>query len=169
MENPFAGMDPETMLRTLKQEADRMEAKARRLQEDLAAATATVTSPDGAVTVTLSPTGALQDISFSDKATNHRPSTLGPLVMKTVQTAQRQVADKVSESLSQQLGGEQTMDFMRQFVPQPPPEQPRRVEQTADDDPGSVLRKRPGRGQQTTETDRARRRPNEGNSGSLLR
>jgi DNA-binding protein YbaB len=169
VENPFAGMDPDTMLRTLKQEADQMEAKARRLQEDLAAATTTVTSPDGAVTVTLSPTGALQDISFSDKATNHRPSTLGPLVMKTVQTAQRQVADKVSEALSQQLGSERTTDFMRQFVPQPPPEQPRRVEQTSDDDPGSVLRKRPGRGQQPTETGRPRRRPDEGNSGSLLR
>lgn len=163
MENPFAGMDPDTMLRTLKQEAEQMEAKARRLQEDLAAATTTVTSPDGAVTVTLSPTGALQAISFSDKATNHRPSTLGPLVMKTVQTAQRQVADKVSESLSQQLGGEQTVDFMRQFVPQPPAE-PAHAE-----DDGSVLRKRPGRSQQPTDTGRPRRRPDDSGSGSVLR
>ena len=168
MENPFAGMDPDTMLRTLKQESEQMEVKARQLQQEMAAATVTTTSPDGAVTVTVSPTGALQDISFSDKATNHRPATLGPLVMKTVHAAQRQVADRVTASVRQHFDSPDTVDFMRQFLPEPPPEPSRQVERDPDDGEGSVLRKRPGRGQQPTESDRPRRRDDgDGGSGVL--
>ena len=167
MENPFVGMDPDTMLRTLKQEAEQMEAKARQLQQEMAAATVTSTSPDGAVTVTVSPTGALQDISFSDKATNHRPSTLGPLVMKTVHAAQRQAAEHVTASVRQHFGSEDSVDYMRQFLPATPPEPSREVTREPDEGEGSVLRKRPSRGQQPTESDRPRRRHD--GDGSLLR
>lgn len=145
MENPFAGMDPEAMLLTLKQEAEQLETKARQLQDELTDATATVSSPDGAVTVTLSPTGALQNISFSDKATNHRPDTLGPLVMKTVQAAQRQISDQVTKSVSQQFGDTDTMEFVRQYMPQSEPESPRRTDTDLDEGRSSIMRKRPGR------------------------
>lgn len=169
MENPFAGMDPDTMLRTLKQEAEQMEVKARQLQQEMAAATVTTTSPDGAVTVTVSPTGALQDISFSDKATNHRPSSLGPLVMKTVQAAQRQVTERVTDSVRQHFGSPETVDFMSQFLPELPPEPKPQVERDPDDGQGAVLRKRPNRGEQPTASDRPRRRPDGDGTGSLLR
>jgi DNA-binding protein YbaB len=157
------------MLRTLKHEAAQMEVKARQLRQEMAAATVTSTSPDGAVTVTVSPTGALQDISFSDKATNHRPSTLGPLVMKTVHAAQRQAADQVTASVRQHFGSQDSVDYMRQFLPETPPEPSRQMEREPDDGEGSVLRKRPSRGQQTTDSDRPRRRHGDDGTGSLLR
>ncbi|MPZ82186.1 MAG: hypothetical protein GEV28_18015 [Actinophytocola sp.] len=60
-----------------------------------AATTATATTTGGAVTVTLSPTGALQGISFSAKASAHKPEALGPLVTRTVQDAQRPASARV--------------------------------------------------------------------------
>ncbi len=145
MENPFAGMDPDAMLHALKQEADQLESKARKLQDELAAASATVSSPDGAVTVTLSQTGALQNISFSDKATNHRPDTLGALVMKTVQTAQRAVSERVAQSVSEQFDGADTMNFVRQYMPQAPPDPARGPDADLDEGQSSIMRKHPGR------------------------
>lgn len=84
MANPFEGTDSDTMLRELRQQAETLEIRATELHTELANATATATSPDGAVTATLSPTGALQNITFSAKSANHTPEALGPLVMKTV-------------------------------------------------------------------------------------
>ncbi len=143
MDNPFAGMDPDSMLHALTQQAEQLERKARKLQDDLAEASATVSSSDGAVTVTLSPTGALQDISFSDKATNHRPETLGPLVMRTVQSAQRVVSDRVAQSVGEQFDG--AMDFVRQYMPQTPAGPHREQDADPVEDQGSIMRKRPGR------------------------
>lgn len=145
MENPFAGMDPDAMLLALKQEADQLESKARKLQDDLVAASATVSSPDGAVTVTLSPTGALQNISFSDKATNHRPDTLGPLVMKTVQTAQRAVSERVAQSVSEQFDGADAMNFVRQYMPPVVSDPSRKANAEFHEDESPIMRKRPGR------------------------
>jgi DNA-binding protein YbaB len=157
MANPF--QDPESMLRELREQAAELETRATRLRDDLAAASATATSPDGAVTVTLSPTGALQDISFTAKAAAHKPEALGPLVMKTVQAAQREVSSRVAASLAEQFGDPETMDFITQFMPQPEEPKPSRDE----DFDGNVLRKRQGRVPQ----DPKARRPDEG--GSLLR
>ncbi|HEY0449745.1 YbaB/EbfC family nucleoid-associated protein [Actinophytocola sp.] len=142
--NPFAGMEPESMLQTLRQQADGLAAKAGRLREEITAATATASSADGAVTVTLSPTGALQDISFSAKASGLTPDELGPLVMRTVHEAQRQASARVEASV-RQLGDESTMDFLRQFMPTPEPDG--RVERDPEAEYGAVLRKRPGRQQ----------------------
>jgi len=142
MANPF--QDPESMLRELRQQAADLENKATRLRDDLASASATATSPDGAVTVTLSPTGALQDISFSAKAAAHKPEALGPLVMKTVRAAQREVSNRVTASLAEQFGDPETMDFITQFMPKPEPEAPKRPREEDFDNP--VLRKRQGRG-----------------------
>jgi DNA-binding protein YbaB len=161
MANPFEGLDPDSMLRELQQQAEELEAKATQLRSELAAASATATSPDGAVTVTLSPTGALQNISFSAKAAAHKPEALGPLVMKTVQAAQREVSNRVTASLAQQFSDPETMDFITQFMPKPEVGEPR--QERGEDFDGTVLRKRQGR----TPQDPKRPRPDDG--GSLLR
>ncbi|HEX6351678.1 YbaB/EbfC family nucleoid-associated protein [Actinophytocola sp.] len=165
MANPFEGLDPDTMLRQLREQAEALESKATQLRAELAAAAATATSADGAVTVTLSPTGALQNISFSAKAASHAPEALGPLVMRTVAAAQREVSNRVTESLTQQFGDPETMDFITQFMPEPEQE-PQRGDRDPDDFDGAVLRKRQGRGLQDATP--KRRRPDDG-SGSLLR
>ena len=163
--NPFEGLDPDTMLRELRRQADDLENKATQLRSELATATATATSPDGAVTVTLAPTGALQGISFSAKASSVSPEALGPLVMRTVQAAQREVSNRVTASLAQQFGDPETMDFITQFMPKPDAT-PTTKERAPDEEfGGTVLRKRPGR---TIEPDpEMKRRPDDG--GSLLR
>ncbi|HEY7596261.1 MAG TPA: YbaB/EbfC family nucleoid-associated protein [Actinophytocola sp.] len=141
--NPFDGMDHDEVLRTLREQASGIEARAERLRAGLAAASATASSPDGAVTVTLSPTGALQDISFSAKAAGHKPEALGPLVMSAVRAAQRQVSAKLTDSL-RDTAGESTMEFIRRFMPEAEPARP--VRRDPGDEYGSVLRKRSGGG-----------------------
>jgi DNA-binding protein YbaB len=160
--NPFESLDPDTVLRQLQQQADDLEAKATQLRSELDNTTATASSPDGAVTVTLSPTGALQHIEFSAKAASHAPEALGPLVMKTVGVAQREVSQRVTAALAEQFGDPDTMDFITQFMPKPEaePAKPARDQ----DDSGEVLRRRPG-GQAPRPP---RDRPDD-NGGSLLR
>jgi DNA-binding protein YbaB len=135
-------MDHDAVLRTLRERAEGIEARAEQLRAGLEAASASASSPDGAVTVTLSPTGALLDISFSAKAAGHKPEALGPLVMSAVRAAQRQVSAKLTESLEGTFGDPSTMDFFRRFVPEPEPEPARR---DREDEYGTVLRKRPSR------------------------
>lgn len=166
--NPFEGLDPDAMLRELQQQADDLEHKASSLRTELATATATATSPDGAVTVTLSPTGALQNITFSAKASSVKPEALGPLVMTTVQAAQREVSNRVTASLAAQFGDQETMDFITQFMPKTEAEPAKQERAPEDDLSDGVLRKRPGRSAAPTEPEPPRRRPNDG-PGSLLR
>lgn len=121
MANPFEGLDPDSVLRELQQQVDDLQTKAAELRTELANATATVTSPDGAVTVTLFPTGALRDISFSAQAATHGPEALGPLVMETVRAAQREISNRVTASLSEQFGDTDAMDLITRFMPPPGP------------------------------------------------
>jgi len=145
--NPFEGMDHDAVLRALREKAQGIEARAQELRAGLERASATASSPDGAVTVTLSPTGALQHISFSARAAGHKPDALGPLVMSAVRAAQRQVSAKLTESLQGTFGDQSTMDFFRRFVPEPEPEEkPARRDPTE----GGVLRKHPSRPRSAT-------------------
>jgi DNA-binding protein YbaB len=158
MANPFDGLDPDTVLRDLRRQAEDLENKAAQLRTELTNATATATSPDGAVTVTLSPTGALQDITFAAAAAKVTPDRLGPLVMTTVQAAQREVSRRVTASLAQQFGDTDTMDFITQFMPKPPERRERAPEE---DFEGGVLRRRQG--------GRPRPGPDDHGGGSVLR
>ncbi len=142
MANPFDGLDPDTVLEQLRKQAEDLESKAAQLRTELTNATATTTSPDGAVTVTLSPTGALQNITFGPAAAKVTPDKLGPLVMQTVQAAQRDVSARVTASLSGQFNDPATMDFITQFMPKPEPAPTRRTPD--DDEEGAILRKRTG-------------------------
>jgi DNA-binding protein YbaB len=142
MANPLDGLDPDSVLRQLQQQAADLENKAARLRTELTNASATATSPDGAVTVTLSPTGALQNITFAAPAAKVPPEKLGPLVMTTVQAAQREVSNRVTASLAEQFGDSETMDFITQFMPKPEPAATRPAPD--EDAEGSVLRKRSG-------------------------
>lgn len=144
MANPFEGLDPDSVLRQLQQQAEDLENKAAHLRTELTNAAASATSPDGAVTVTLSPTGALQDITFTAAASKVPPENLGPLVMKTVQAAQREVSNRVTASLAEQFGGPETMDFITQFMPKPPTAPTKKERDPEEDSDGGLLRKRQG-------------------------
>jgi DNA-binding protein YbaB len=137
--NPFEGMEPETMLRALRDKARQLETDAARIRDELAASSASVSSPDGAVTVTLSPTGALQDITFGAKAANHKPEALGPLVMRTVEAARQAVATRVAGTVTEPAAAE----YVRSLMPAPAPAKPQPAREP-DGDEGSLLRRRTG-------------------------
>ena len=68
-------------------------------------ATATVTSPDGRVTVVAQPTGAITAVRLSS-AVDEDAVALGAVITATIAKAQRAAADVVLESMAQTLGAE---------------------------------------------------------------
>lgn len=71
--------------------------KSEDLQENFAASTATVTSKDGAVTVTVGPNGGLQNLVLGHRAVELGAARLTALILETARHAQKQAAEKVLE------------------------------------------------------------------------
>ncbi|MBP2339028.1 DNA-binding protein YbaB [Saccharothrix coeruleofusca] len=128
-------MEPERMIADLEARAQDLARRSQEMQQQIQHAAATVRSPDGAVTVTVAPNGALQHIEFSPRAAELSHVQLGQAVMATVQRAQVQAAQQVAAVVEPQFGGTAAMDFLNSFIPkaeEPPPPPPA--------EEGSVLR-----------------------------
>ncbi|MGO2518493.1 MAG: YbaB/EbfC family nucleoid-associated protein [Microbacterium sp.] len=76
-----------------------------RVAAEATQATATVTSPDGRITVVALPTGAITAVRLSSEAEDDA-GDLGPVITATIAKAQRAAADVVLESMAQTLGAE---------------------------------------------------------------
>jgi DNA-binding protein YbaB len=100
-----------------------MQTKAAALTEAFADSTATVSSRDGAVTVTVAPNGALRNIQLGHRACELGPTRLTASIMEAVGAAQRQTANSVVESVAAITGEGDSTDFIRSFLP-PPPDEP---------------------------------------------
>ncbi|MEU4801987.1 YbaB/EbfC family nucleoid-associated protein [Actinosynnema sp. NPDC023587] len=85
--------DYESRLADLKQKSDA-------LQDDLAAANGTATSPDGAVKVTVGPGGGLLDLELGHRACDLGPSRLTALILTTARAAQKAASAKVVEAFA---------------------------------------------------------------------
>ncbi|HEX3785974.1 MAG TPA: YbaB/EbfC family nucleoid-associated protein [Pseudonocardiaceae bacterium] len=96
---------------------------AAELRENLAAATVTTSSPDGAVTVTIAPNGGLGDLKFSHRAAEHSYAELAALVMKTVAKGQRAVSEKVVEAFEPVGSGTSAMELLTSLAPEEDPEE----------------------------------------------
>jgi DNA-binding protein YbaB len=129
-------VNPERMIADLEARAHDLAQRSEEMQAQIHNASATVRSPDGAVTVTVAPNGALQHIEFSPRAADFSHVQLGQAVMATVKRAQAQAAQQVASIVEPQFGGTEAMDFLTSFIPQeePPPPPPAPAED------GSVLR-----------------------------
>ena len=88
-------MDTDHWLAQYKNKVNGLKQAAADLEQNIAAATVTVSSPDEAVTVTIGPNGSLRDLKFSNRISEHSPTALAALVLKTVGRGQRAVAEKV--------------------------------------------------------------------------
>jgi DNA-binding protein YbaB len=118
-------MDTENWLSQYKNRIADLKQKAANLEDGLAAANVTVSSPDEAVTVTIGSNGSLRDLRFSHRAAEHSYAELAALVMKTVAKGQRQVAEKVVEAFAPLGSDSNAMQVLTKFVP---PEEPDEAE-----------------------------------------
>lgn len=102
-------------------ELEQLKATAEQVRESIRSAAATVRAPDGAVTVTVGPSGVLQDLAFGSRAYQRPPEALASLVMQLIGTAQKQVGAQVAGAFSGLVGEDsQAMQILDEFLPHDP-------------------------------------------------
>ncbi|GAB3427477.1 YbaB/EbfC family nucleoid-associated protein [Flindersiella endophytica] len=79
-------------LAQLQQDADRQLAEFTEIQQRMAGQSATATSPDGAIEVTVRAGTGVTGIEIDDKMLRHGPTKVGPMVLATIQQATAQLA-----------------------------------------------------------------------------
>jgi len=118
---PPGGDDP---LAAFTAELDELQAKAAAAQERLRSAVATVQAPDGAVSVTVGPSGVLQDLRFGPRAYERPPQALSSLVMQLVGRAQQKVSAEVADAFSGMVGeNSAARELLDEFLPEPVPDE----------------------------------------------
>jgi hypothetical protein len=91
--------------------------KSEDLQENFTASSATVTSKDGSVTVTVGPNGGLQNLQLGRRAMEMSAVQLSGAILQTAALAQRQAAEKVL-GVFQPLGeGTEAMAMVSDAIP----------------------------------------------------
>jgi hypothetical protein len=98
-----------------------LKTRAEEVQNRVRAATATVSAPDGAATVTVGPGGALVNIAFTTRAYQRPPQALASLVLSLIGRGQRQVSAQVTEAFAGIVGEDSAaMDVLTEFLPADP-------------------------------------------------
>jgi DNA-binding protein YbaB len=101
-------------------ELEELQAKAATAQERLRSAVATVQAPDGAVSVTVGPSGVLQDLRFGPRAYERPPQALSSLVMQLIGRAQQKVSAEVADAFSGMVGeNSAARELLGEFLPEP--------------------------------------------------
>lgn len=149
-------------------ELEEIRAKAAEAQEKLRSAVATIHSPDGAVSVTVGPSGVLQELRFGARAYERSPQALSGLVMQLIGRAQQKVSADVASAFDGMVGeSSAARELLDEFLPAPEPEQtapPEKSdvfmpEQEADDRPSRPPAHRPPPQPQQQPPPQPRRRP----------
>ena len=105
-------------------ELEEIQAKATAAQERLRTAVATVQAPDGAVSVTVGPSGVLQDLRFGPRAYERPPQALSSLVMQLIGRAQQKVSAQVADAFGGMVGEHSAArQVLEEFLPQPEPDE----------------------------------------------
>ena len=91
--------------------------KSEDLQENFAASTATVTSKDGAVTVTVGPNGGLQNLVLGHRAVELGAPRLTALILETARKAQKQAAEQVLELFKPLGEGTEAYQMVSDSIP----------------------------------------------------
>jgi DNA-binding protein YbaB len=111
----------------LEQQAQRyakMREGAERVKQQLAESTATVTSPNGAVTVTVGSGGVMRSLRFGQRAEGLPLAQLSASIMAAYGTACRRAAEQSVEIVSELVGPDSpTLQLMRDAIPPDPDEQ----------------------------------------------
>lgn len=107
----MAGAGPDDMERRIDQWAAQMQEKAERyqqLKQDLTTISATASSANGAVTVTVGPSGVLQRLDLSDDIRTMRGSHLSTEIMAAIRKAQSTLGAQVTELMQERVGEDTT-------------------------------------------------------------
>ncbi|WP_243789595.1 YbaB/EbfC family nucleoid-associated protein [Saccharopolyspora gloriosae] len=125
------GSDPDEAERRIEQWAQGFAQKAQRYQavrEQTEQIRLTATGPDGRVKVTVRADGSVTDVQFTEKIRSMPLQELSAQIMDTMRKAQSDIAAKVGEVMTEQLGDEdqQTrsmmLDNLRERFPEEPDE-----------------------------------------------
>lgn len=151
------GGSPEQVERQLEEWAQQAEQKAERYQQmstAVSAVSASDSTPDGMVRVTVNSAGAVSGLELSDQIRTHSGADVAGQIMACVQRAQSKLAAQVAEAMQATIGDEQsTIDTVvsgyQQRFPEPveqqrtaPEQRYHRIGEIEDDDwdgGGSVL------------------------------
>ncbi len=105
-------------------ELEEIRAKATAAQEKLRSAVATVQSPDRTVSVTVGPSGVLQDLRFAPRAYERPPQALAGLVLQLIGRAQQKVSAEVADAFSGMVGeNSAARELLDEFLPSPEPDE----------------------------------------------
>jgi DNA-binding protein YbaB len=124
-------VDPNEVLSEYMQEVDALARKADEAKKQLKALTGSLTSKDGAVTLTVNAAGALQSLSFGQQAEQMPKQRLAQLILSTARSAQLQAAQQVTSILAPIVGeNSDAMRFVQEQIPVP--EEPEESPETSD-------------------------------------
>lgn len=104
------GGSPEQVERQLEDWARQAERKAERYQEmstAVSAVSATESSPDGVVRVTVNASGAVSALELTDRIREQGGSAVAAQIMATIQRAQAKLAGQIAAAMQATIGDEQ--------------------------------------------------------------
>ncbi len=110
-------MDPDLWLKDMEARLSDLKEKSENLSRNLATTSATVTSADGSVRVTIAPTGALQHLELTQKAAGMSPGKLTASIMEAVGKGQRASSAKMLEAFAPLGAGTESMALVRSYLP----------------------------------------------------
>lgn len=111
-------IDPETWLREQDARIEALKAEAEQAGAALAAARVTRVSQDMSVTVTVNPSGGLEDLLLTARATQLGPTRLAAVVLDTYAKACADAARSTLEIMSGLVGNNsEAMEFLRSTLP----------------------------------------------------
>jgi hypothetical protein len=111
-------MDGEQWLTSYQERLREFGARAAQAQKALAGVSATVTSRDGAVTVTVNPAGALQRLALSERTEGMTRVQLAAAVLDTARQAQSDAARQATEAVAPLIGDDaEAMRMLRSHLP----------------------------------------------------
>ena len=141
-------MNPNELLSSYLQEVDALAKKAEEAKKQLKELSGSLTSGDGAVTLTVNAAGALQSLSFGAKADDMPKAQLATLILSTARRAQIQAAQQVTSILAPIVGEDSdAMRFVQEQIPVP--EEPQEALPTSE--PQQMPQSRPRQVQRDTD------------------
>ncbi|WP_168801536.1 YbaB/EbfC family nucleoid-associated protein [Glycomyces buryatensis] len=108
---------PEEIMQSLESRVAQIQERASRAEEQLAAASTSLSSDDETVTVTVNAGGALTGLRFSPQARGMSGAGLAELTLETYQRAAAEAGRKTTEIMGGLVGGDsEAMGMLQSFT-----------------------------------------------------